>query len=111
DAYAPEIIDWPIAERFVDVGYVPVYNEFTVHGSMAPTVLAFGYLAELDVASGADPDGDTPADGDSRGCGCSGAGGGSPAGVLGGLLALVLSGRRRSRVAGGGRAAVEEVRT
>ena len=87
----------------MDVGYVPVYNEFTVHGSIAPTALAFGYLAELDIGSDADTDGDTPADGDSRGCGCSDAGRASPAGLLAGLLAMVLSGRRRSPV-GEGRA-------
>ncbi len=74
DAYSPAITNWPIAERFVDVGYVPAYNEFTVQSSIAPTLLAFGYLAQFDPTGDTEDTGDT---GDSEGprdpggCGCS----------------------------------------
>ncbi len=44
-ALRPPPAAWPPAERFVDVAYVPVYNEFTVAESMAPTIFVMGYLA------------------------------------------------------------------
>jgi hypothetical protein len=44
-AFRPPAGQWPPAERFVDVGYVPIYNEFTVAESMAPTIFVMGYLA------------------------------------------------------------------
>ncbi len=99
DAYDPEIGRWPIGERFVDVAYVPEYDEFTVHGSIAPTVLAFGYLAELagtpgddddDDSADDDDDGDDDDSGDGPGddCSCRLAGGGG--GALPALLALAL---------------------
>ncbi len=47
-AYDPPVERWPMAERWVDIAYVPVYSEFTVHESLAPTVFAFGYLARLE---------------------------------------------------------------
>ena len=46
-ALEPPADAWPLAERYVDVAYVPGYSEFTVHESIAPTVFAFGYLARL----------------------------------------------------------------
>ena len=46
-AYEPPAEEWPPAERYVDIAYVPGYSEFTVHESIAPTVFAFGYLARL----------------------------------------------------------------
>lgn len=44
---SPAIGSWPLVERFADVSYVPGYNEFTVTESIAPTIYAFGVLAEL----------------------------------------------------------------
>ena len=61
-AYEPAITSWPMAERFADVGFSPVVNEFTVHESIGPTALAFGYLAELDESGPEDPGADPGTD-------------------------------------------------
>ena len=45
--YAPPVQQWPLAERFVDVSYVPALNEYTVTESIAPSTFAFGYLAGI----------------------------------------------------------------
>ena len=47
-AFRPPAKEWPPAERFVDVSYVPIYNEFTVAESMAPTIFVTGYLVGVD---------------------------------------------------------------
>ncbi|MCP4919349.1 MAG: hypothetical protein GY913_20810, partial [Proteobacteria bacterium] len=69
--------NWPIAERFLEAGYVPAYNAFTVHSSIAPTLLETGYLAQLDPTGDTEDTEDTGDTGDSEGpldpggCGCS----------------------------------------
>lgn len=44
-AYEPPISEWPLAERYVDVTYAPIMNEYTVQESVGPTAFVFGYLA------------------------------------------------------------------
>jgi endoglucanase len=50
-AYSPAADAWPPAERFVDVSYSPLLDEFTINESIAPTAFAFGYLAALQPSS------------------------------------------------------------
>lgn len=45
--YEPPLAFWPVAERFADLSYVPILNEYTIHESIVPTIFAFGYLAIL----------------------------------------------------------------
>jgi hypothetical protein len=45
--YDPSLASWPAAERFADLSYVPIFNEYTIHDSIVPTTFAFGYLAVL----------------------------------------------------------------
>jgi endoglucanase len=77
--FVPEYDQWPPGERFADLSYVPVYNEFTVQESIAPTVFAFGYLAVL--ADGLRAGG---AGGSGGSGGTGGTGGGSASGGAGG---------------------------
>jgi len=84
DAFSSAIDSWPIAERFADLGYVPECNEFTVHSSSAPTLLAFGALAQLE-PSGEEPgDSDSGAEGPERGgCRCRATDAGGSRGAAG----------------------------
>ncbi len=121
-AYDPPVSAWPLHERYADVDYVPVYNEFTVTESLAPTLYAFGMLAELaddattdtgtddtgvtndsgvdDTASATDTasasDDMDDAEVKDGGCGCASTGdvGGSAAGII--VMAMVLARRRNS---------------
>lgn len=126
-AFSPPVGEWPIVERFVDVAYVPEYNEFTVQESIAPTLLLFGYLALLEEGGGEDtgdsgrdsdpadsepaeesPPPDTgsggPNDDSTKAgtkCGCASHGGG---GWISGLLTpwiLLFGGRRRTTLGKG----------
>jgi len=110
-AYAPTVTRWPLHERFADVSYVPVYNEFTVAESLAPTLFAFGYLAELayrgEVSDTGDSGGGDATDtagggravdgagGGGDGCGCADAPDGARAAGVGALLGAMLARRRR----------------
>lgn len=97
-AYAPDVTAWPLHERFADVSYVPVYNEFTVTESQAPAIYAFGFLAELAPSQDdADTGGDTAEDavtGEDAGCGCAASGSGR-AWAAAALAALLAGWRRR----------------
>jgi endoglucanase len=53
-AWDPPVARWPLAERFADVSYVPVLNEYTVGDSIALTAFAFGYVAVPPRGGGAD---------------------------------------------------------
>ena len=93
-AFVPSMDTWPMAERFADLSFVPVFNEFTVTESIAPTVFAFGYLAELaggvrvgDGEGGAGGDGGSGAAGGAAGAG--GAGGGAGAGGTAGTGGMI----------------------
>jgi endoglucanase len=108
-AFDPPIDQWPLLERYADVAYVPMMNEFTVAENVGPAVFAFGALASWTTppdavdptdptAPGGDDDDDAPAAEpreDAGGCGCGGA-----AGFSGWLGPALLAGvRRRSQVA------------
>lgn len=73
DVYQPPVDAWPLAERFADVSYVPVLNEFTVQESIATTAFAFGYLATM-----------TSHDGPGGGGGSGGSGSAGTGGAPGG---------------------------
>ncbi len=114
----PAIGSWPLVERFADVSYVPGYNEFTVTESIAPTIYAFGVLAELaptlddtgtadtagDSVGARDPGadtagGDAPTQGasvDPGGCGCAAREKPAPwSALLAGVALASMSRRRR----------------
>ncbi|MEE2756242.1 MAG: hypothetical protein VYA30_06260, partial [Myxococcota bacterium] len=83
EAFIPQMAQWPMGERFADVSFVPVLNEFTLQESIAPTLFAFGYLAELDGGqrageqSGMGGDGGSGAGGGGGSSGMGGSAGGS----------------------------------
>jgi len=93
DAFLPQMADWPMGERFADVSFIPAFNEFTIQESIAPTLFAFGYLAQLDggqragEASGMGGNGgagDGGSDGGSTGMGGSAGGSNAAGGSMGG---------------------------
>ncbi len=41
----PDSRSWPLYESYIDVGFWPAQNEYTVHQTMGPTSYTWGYLA------------------------------------------------------------------
>jgi MYXO-CTERM domain-containing protein len=104
-AFDPPVDRWPLMQRYADASYVPNMNEFTVAESLAPTLFAFGALADWDVAidggdtdeaedTGSHDEGSDEIPVDRRKCGCTT---GSASGAwVAAILAVVVMRRRRS---------------
>ncbi|MCP4870246.1 MAG: hypothetical protein GY898_16190, partial [Proteobacteria bacterium] len=107
-AFNPPIAQWPRLERFADVSYSPLVNEFTVGETLSPTAFALGYLAAStgvldevdDDPSGDDPGDDPGVDQAPEGCDCASSVGGAGAGGIGLLLLVMGVGARIARSRG-----------